>query len=77
MKLEHITNLLQISCNFNTSSISHSFTIGEEDTLAVKCIQGTFILEVRSSENQEVEYYLSIDEAAEALYKKIHSSETN
>ncbi|MGK7377330.1 hypothetical protein ACSFXN_05775 [Planococcus sp. 1R117A] len=77
MKLEHIKNLLQISCNFNTSSISHSFSIGVDDTLMVKCIKGTFILEVTSSENLQVEYYTSIDQAAEALYEKIHANKTN
>ena len=75
MKLEHIKNLLQISYNFNMYSISHSFTIGEEDTLTVKCLKGTFILEIASSEHRQVEYYLSIDQAANALYQKIHSNE--
>ncbi|MDN7229390.1 hypothetical protein QWY22_09320 [Planococcus liqunii] len=77
MKLEHIKNLLQISCNFNTSTISHSFSIGAEDTLTVKCLKDTFILEVTSSENQKIEYYTSIDEAAKALYNKIQATETN
>lgn len=77
MKLEHIKNLLQLSCNFNTSSIGHSFTIDEEDTLTVKCLKGTFILEVTSRKNQMVEYFTSIDEAAEALYEKIHANKTN
>jgi len=74
MKLEHIKNLLQISCNFNTSTISHSFSIGVDETLTVKCLKNTFILEVTSSENQKIEYYTSIDEAAKALHKKILTS---
>lgn len=73
MKLEHIKNLLQISCTFNTSSISHSFTIGERDELTVKCLKDTFILEVTSTENPQVEYFTSIDQAAEVLYQKIHA----
>lgn len=77
MKLEHIKNLLEISCNFNSSSINHSFSIGEDDTLMVKCIKDTFILEVSSSENLHVEYYTSIDQAAEALYRRIHPNNTN
>lgn len=76
MKLEHIKSLLQISCNFNTSSITHSFSIGLEDTLTVNRLKDTFILEVSSSENQLVEYYTSVDQAAEALYKRIHANET-
>lgn len=77
MTLEQIKKLLQISWNFNTSSISHSFTIGEDDKLMVKCITDTFILEVSSSENQQIDYYTSIDQAAEALYEKIHADKTN
>lgn len=71
MNLEHIKNLLQLSCNFNTSSISHSFNLGLEHMLTVKCLKNTFILEVISSENKQIEYYTSIDQAAEALQKKI------
>ncbi|MGI2328181.1 hypothetical protein [Planococcus sp. YIM B11945] len=77
MKLEHIKSLLQLSCTFNFSSISHSFTIGEEDTLTVKCLKDTYILQVTSNEKQQVEYYISIDQAAEALYEKIHTNKTN
>lgn len=77
MKLEHIKNLLQISCNFNFSSITHSFTIGKEDTVKVQCLKDTYILEVTSSENQRVEYFTSIDQAAEALYEKIHHHNAN
>lgn len=77
MNFEHIKNLLQLSCNFNTSSIGHSFAVNGEDTLMVRCLEGTFILEVTSSENQQIEYYTSIDQAAEVLYKKIHANKTN
>jgi hypothetical protein len=77
MKLEHIKNLLEISCIFNSSSINHSFTIGVDDTLMVKCIKDTFILEVSSSENLHIEYYTSIDGAAEALYKRIYPNKKN
>lgn len=74
MKLEHIKNLLQLSCTFNFSTISHSFTIGMEETVTVKCLRDTYILEVTSSENQQVEHYTSIDQAAEALYEKIQAN---
>ncbi|PSL36308.1 hypothetical protein B0H99_107129 [Planomicrobium soli] len=77
MKLEDIKNLLKISCNFNISSISHSFMIGEEDIVTVKCLKETFILEVTSSKQSKAEYYLSIDQAAQALYEKIHSTKTD
>lgn len=73
MRLEHIKSLLQITCNFNTSTISHSFTIDEKESLTVKCIQETFILVVTSNENEQIEYYETIDKAAEALYERIHS----
>ncbi len=71
MTFEHIKNLLQLSCDFNSSSISHSFTVDKGDILKARCIKDTFIFEVTSTTNQQVEYYLSVDEAAEALYKKI------
>ncbi|TWT25815.1 hypothetical protein [Planomicrobium sp. CPCC 101110] len=77
MKLEHIKSLLELSCTFNFSFISHSFTIGVEETLTVKCLKDTYILEVTSTENQQVDYYTSIDQAAEALYYKIHGHETD
>jgi len=77
MKLEHIKSLLQLSCTFNFSSISHSFTIDLEDTITVKCLKETYLLVVTSSKNQQVDYYTSIDQAAEALYQKIHANKTD
>lgn len=74
MTLDHIKNLLQLSWNFNTSTISHSFSIGQKDRLTVRCITDTFILEVKSSETQQVDYYTSIDHAAKALYEKINEN---
>lgn len=77
MTFGHIKNLLQLSWHFNTSSINHSFSIGEKDRVTVRCITGTFIFEVISSETQQVDYYTSIDLAAEALYTKINANHTN
>lgn len=77
MKFEHIKNLLQLSCDFNTSSINHSFTVGEEEVLQVNCIKGTFILEVKSSTTQQITHYTSVDEAAKALFEKKHSDKAN
>ena len=76
MTFNHIKDLLQLSLNFNASTISHTFSIGEEDQLTVRCITGTFILEVTSSENQQIDHYTSLDQAAEALYKKINADKT-
>lgn len=73
MSYDYIKNLLQLSLNFNTSSISHSFSIDEENQLTVRCITGTFILEVTSSKDRQIDYYTSIDQAAETLYKKINT----
>lgn len=75
MKLEHIQDLLQIMCDFNTSYITHTFTIGEKDVLVVKCIKGTYILEVAFSKSQRIEYYTSINEAAAGVYKEVNSFE--
>lgn len=73
MTFEHIKCLLQISYTFNTSSIHHSFAIGDEEIIRVTCLLDTFILEVTSSAIQQTEHYLSIDEAAQALYAKINA----
>ena len=73
MTFEHIKSLLQISTTFNTSSIHHSFEIGDEEIIRVKCLPHIFILEITSDASQQVEHYLSIDEAAQALYTRINA----
>ncbi len=73
MTFDHIKSLLQLTLNFNTSSITHSFSIGEEDQLEVRRVPGTFVLEVTSSKTQQVDHYTSVDLAAEALHKKINA----
>ena len=72
MQLETIKNLLQISRTFNTSFITHSFAIGEEDALHVKCLRDPFVLEITCSKTQRSEYYISVDQAAEVIYARIH-----
>lgn len=74
MTYDHIKTLLQLSLNFNTSTISHSFSIGGETQLMVRCVPGTFIIEVISSETQQVDHYVSIESATDALYKKINGT---
>ena len=71
MELEHIKNLLQLMYNFNMTSISHSVSIGEQNVITVRCLPHTYILEVTSSETGEMDYYISIEEAAEVLHEKI------
>lgn len=74
MNFNHIKDLLQITCHFNTSQITHTFSINEsKDTLTVRCIKDTFILEITTSESHNTEYHTSIDEAAKSLFNKIHS----
>ncbi|WP_255473374.1 hypothetical protein [Planomicrobium sp. CPCC 101110] len=43
----------------------------------MKCLKGTFILEVTSSENQQVQHYTPADQAAEALYQRIRTIKAN
>lgn len=75
MQLDHIKELLNITCNFNTSTITHTFAIdGGEDALIVKCIKNTFIIEITSRENRHTEHYTSIDQAAERLFNKMDSN---
>lgn len=73
MTFEHIKSLLQISYTFNTSSIHHSFSFGSEKIVHVKCLPHAFIFEITSDASQHVEHYLSIDEAAKALYARINA----
>lgn len=72
MQLETIKNMLQISLTFNTSLITHSFAIGEEDALHVTCLRDPFVLEITCSKTQQREYYISVDQAAEVIYARIH-----
>ncbi|TWT07681.1 hypothetical protein FQV26_07655 [Planococcus sp. CPCC 101016] len=74
MQLETIKNLLQISLTFNTSFITHSFAIGEEDGLHVKCLRDPFVLEITCSKTQQREYYVSVDQAAEVIYERIYAN---
>lgn len=78
MKLNHIKDLLVITCNFNTSTITHTFVVDEgEDALIVKCIKDTFIIEITSRENRHIEHYTSIDQAAERLFSKMDSNKVS
>ncbi|WP_261384279.1 hypothetical protein [Planococcus sp. CPCC 101016] len=43
----------------------------------MNCIKDTFILEVISSATQQINHYTSVDEAAKALYEKIHADKAN
>lgn len=77
MKLSYIKDLLLITCHFNNSKISHTFAIDEgEDALIVKCINDTFILEIKSRESRHVEYYTSIVQAAERIFNKMDSNKS-
>ncbi len=72
MQLETIKNLLQISCNFNASSITHSFAVNQEDTLNVRCLKDTFVLEITSSKTQQKEHYVSVEKASKVIYERTH-----
>lgn len=75
MNLHYIKELLLITCHFNTSQITHTFSIKDsKDTVTVTCIKDTFILEITTSESHAIEHHTSIDEAAESLFNKIHST---
>lgn len=74
MKLGTIKSMLQISCTFNTSFIVHSFAIGEDDALHVKCLENTFLLEIACSKTLKRYYYVSVAEAAEAIHERIYAT---
>ncbi|MDQ0427496.1 hypothetical protein QOZ98_000321 [Planomicrobium stackebrandtii] len=78
MKLNHIKDLLIITCNFNASTITHTFAIDDgEDALIVKCIKDTFIIEITSRESRHIEQYTSVDQAAERLFNKMDSNKVS
>lgn len=75
MKLDNIKDLLVITCNFNNSNITHTFSIDNgEDALIVKCIKDTFIIEIQTRESRHIEQYTSIEQAAERLFNKMDSN---
>jgi hypothetical protein len=74
MQLETIKKLLQISCVFNTSSINYSFVVGRKETLHVKGLMSTFVLEITSSKTQQKEHYISFEKAANVIYERTQAT---
>ncbi|WP_211656262.1 hypothetical protein [Planococcus alpniumensis] len=74
MQLETIQNLLQISCHFNTSSITHSFVVNQGESLTVRCLKDTFVLEITSSKTQQKKQYLSVEQASTEIFEQTQAS---
>lgn len=77
MKMAHIQSLLELSQNFNSSEIVHSFSIGRENHLQVKFLKEDHVFEVTSTNDLKVNHYSSIKQAADALYEEIQSKNSN
>lgn len=73
MKKEDIQALLETIRRYNDMQITQTFTKNYEDWIDVKCIAGTHELELTYLQSEKVEYYESIQEAVDIIYKNVSS----
>ena len=73
MSLEQIQDLLQMLWRFNNTAITHTFSTRQGEVITVKCIWGTYILEVLSSEHQKPEYFISLEKATVRIFEAMNS----
>jgi len=74
MKKEDIQALLETIRRYNGIPITQTFTKNYEDWIDVKCIPGTHNLELTYLQSGKVEYFESIQEAVDIIYKNISSA---
>lgn len=73
MKLESIENLLTTVCEYNTVKITQVFTRDDIDWISVRCIPSTRTLELTYIQEQRIELYESVHEAAKIVQQQITS----
>ncbi|TWT09285.1 hypothetical protein [Planomicrobium sp. CPCC 101079] len=76
MTNESIKALLVTICQYNTVRITQTFSRDDMDWIQVKCVPNTSVLELTYLENQTIEHYESIDEAADVIEKSLYSHVT-
>ena len=74
MKKEDIQVLLETIRQYHDIEITQTFTKNYEDWIDVKCITGTHKFELTYLQSGKVEYYESIQEAVNVIYKNISST---
>lgn len=74
MKLESIESLLTTVCEYNTVKITQVFTRDSIDWVSVRCVPSTRTLELTYLQEQRIELYESVAEAAQVIQQEISSA---
>ncbi|AQQ55287.1 hypothetical protein B0X71_19095 (plasmid) [Planococcus lenghuensis] len=72
--LKHIKELLTTISQYHTVNITQNFTKMGTDWIQVKCLPDTRVLELTYIQTQVVEYYESIDDAANIIASQLNST---
>ena len=75
MKKNHICELLSTICQYNNVRITQTFTLEGQDIIIARCVPNTMVLELSFIENDTVEHFNSIEDAADVVDK--HLSRNN
>lgn len=73
MEIESIKELLTTVRNFNTVNIDQVFSKDDTDWIRVRSVPSTSTLELTFLQDQRVEHYESIAEAADVIHMHINS----
>ncbi|WNS79385.1 hypothetical protein RRU94_17765 [Domibacillus sp. DTU_2020_1001157_1_SI_ALB_TIR_016] len=64
MSFDHIKEMLETLCYYKDVDIIHTFNKDEEPLLKVSCVKNTKTLQLAFIQNQTIEYYEDVEEAA-------------
>lgn len=76
MELEHIKELLDTVCEYNTVNITQIFSKDDIEWISVRCIPSTCTLEFTYLQEDKTELYDSVPEAANVILKQTQSDVT-
>ncbi|WP_050180564.1 hypothetical protein [Domibacillus robiginosus] len=71
MSLNHLKEMLQMLCYFNSVEITHTFSKHGQAFLTASCKKNTETIQLTFLENQTIEYYADIEEAATVIERII------
>lgn len=74
MNINHITELLNTICQYNSVRITQTFTLDNEDLILASCVPDTTILELTFLKTSKVESFNTVEEAAAVI--DIHLNRT-
>lgn len=72
MSLDKLKETLEILRYYNTVEITHTFKRDEQPLISVCCLRNTTIIQVTIIENQTVQYYDCVEEAAAIIDELIN-----